>query len=75
MILENETCKLEIIRNPNRKPEYSNHYYEVKLLSGTWPEESLVDICDNETFGGGVHHFGGSVTKNTSTASVTVWVD
>jgi hypothetical protein len=75
-IIENGECKLEIFRNPKKHPEHANAYYEVKLLSGKWPQESLISICDNSGFNKGSCHFGGRESdKSRDYVFVTVYVD
>lgn len=74
-VIENEVCKLRILYNPDHRPQHANVYYRVELLSGVWPKEDLITICDNSTFGDRVCHFGGKKSIGEKTAEVTVYVD
>lgn len=77
MKLKNETCEIEITRNPRGESERANQYYGVNLVSGAWPSDSeLIAACDNGAFGGLDRTFGGSVrSEGSKNRYVTVYVD
>jgi hypothetical protein len=74
-IVKNEQCTLEIWFNPKNVPQHTHRHYEVVLASGNWPTESLLNICDNGTFNGGKHHFGGTCSHEGNKAFVCVYID
>lgn len=77
MILENSTCKIEVVRNYD-KPTHACTRHDVTLLSGEWPtHDELITACDNSSLDNkGSNHFGGTVAgQGGNRALVTVYID